>query len=155
VPAWEDDDFDSVDFGVEVQLDDGETWSVGWEADWGVERWEVSDRWQRHGAIRRRLEALDTVWFRASAGGMAIGVGRRESVLCIGTIVMRVAGGAEVVLTAGERDASGGFVKHPTNVAVFYSLAAARAARVFLVGSDYAIRGPRSGSVTSRLHGGP
>ena len=159
-PASEDGDFDSVDFGVEVQLDDGAAWSIGWEADLGVEtlwmgkgqqigpdnaslaRWDVSDRWQRHGARRRRLEAIDSVWFRASADGMPIGGGRRESVLCIGTIVLRMAGGAEVVLTAGERDASGGFVKHPTNIAVFYSVAAARAAGVFLAGAEHAIPGP-------------
>jgi hypothetical protein len=165
-PGWDAGRFDSIDYGVELELDDGATWAVIWQQrgsnetllaypgtigaelrpDAEVATWDVSDRWHRHfpGPIAR----VETAWTKHE-WGPAFGGPRfetrlddgHESDYCLISLVLRGAGDGCAVLTLGgdAADGQGTYTYLADNVAVFFSLGDARAAGVLLPGDADAI----------------
>ncbi len=157
-PAWLGGAFDSIDYGVEVDYEDGRqvvvTWEtpswdegmvltegtlqpdhVGLQAD--VCAWDVGERWQRRGG--RRVVDVRSFWSRASYGPGVNGAGEvvsaaRVSHYQLDGISIRWETGRRFVLVLGERDEeTGGFRHQPDNVVVFYSEEEARRAGMGLV----------------------
>lgn len=137
--------FDSLDFGLEFDLDDGSTWSCIWERPEpdalivyegplrpmmfaGREDprvWDVGERWRAHGP--GTIVGIETAW-----------LGPRP--LCLETVILTGQGDGVAVITLGESDRNGRFTLSATNVAVFFSVEDARAAGAVLPGD------PRAGT---------
>ena len=166
-PQWTGAVFDSLDFGLELDLAGGETWSCMWDRtgdeegllvyrgalaaelrpDTGPAVWDVSERWAA--LARGRIAAVTPVWTRHAWQELLAGNPWRRtarwgpwehSLLCRVTLTLEFEGGAEIVVTLGERDEDG-FSSSGDNVAVFFSVAEARAAGVLLPGDADAVVG--------------
>jgi hypothetical protein len=152
-PAWDAGRFHTVDYGIEFDLENRATWAVIWqqqganetlltfrglirdelrpEAD--VSTWDVTDVWQTH--LGRRVARVETVWTK-HRWGPAFGGPRfetqldagRESDYCLITVLLAGEDDACVVVTLGgdANDGRGTFTYLADNVAVFFSVAAAR-----------------------------
>ena len=162
-PMWQGPGFDSLDFGLELDLDDGATWSVVWkqagdneallvypgtlvptelsaEADYAT--WDATSRWQARGPSR--LDVITPLWTRHEFGPAVELTGRRvadgrESDLCLIACVLESVDGREAILTLGERGPDGKFRHTATNIAVFFDRALARRAGVLLPGDPDAL----------------
>ena len=141
-PMWSGiDRFDSIDYGLELDLDNGALWSVEWQqaglneslrpADgpiarghgftesWETAVWDVTDRWEARGP--RVISSVTTIWVRAG----------RFADMSLVTIILSAEDGRVAVITLGE-ERDGAFVAIPDNVAVFFSVGAAATAGVLL-----------------------
>jgi hypothetical protein len=155
--------FDSLDYGLEIYLDDGATWSIIWKqqghnegllvyegtlvpseiaADAGTVAVDVTKRWETIGPLS--ISGVETVWTRHgigptinSGGGQVTDVS--ESDICLQTLVMVAPNGREAVITLGQRRPDGGYTYVGDNLAVFFSRDEARAARVLLPGDQEAV----------------
>jgi hypothetical protein len=162
-PMWRGPDFDSLDYGLELDLDDGLTWSVIWKqaganeallvypgtlvptelkAEADTATWDATSRWHERGLMT--LNAVTPVWTRHRFGPAVDATGRRvadggESDLCLLTCTLEGNDGREAILTLGERDPNGRFRYTADNVAVFFDRAEARDARVLLPGDPDAL----------------
>ena len=149
-PAWRADGFDSLDYGVELDLDDGSTWSFIWTQagdNEGVLAFEgqlvgaqlredgsyvVSDvsrdsRWRD--VLERAIEAVEGVWVRHTWEPDG------QSDLCVLSWVLHFAGGRGVVITLGGADPDAGTYRYShDDVAVFFSLDEARSRGILLPG---------------------
>ena len=141
-PSWEAQDFDALDFGLELDLDDGTTLAIIWQTASENETllayrghlepdqiqigaaalWDASQRWLDKGPSE--IEDVNVAWLRSGAD------------LCLQTIVL-TGGTRQAVLTLGDSE-SGGFVLSATSVAVFFSIATARGSGVVLPGDPRA-----------------
>jgi hypothetical protein len=134
-PGWAADGFDALDYGVEIDLDDGTTWSVIWNppdperlntvegplqpgaisAGACVAIWDVTARW--HDLGPRRIAAVREGYLD----------GERD------TFVLTDDEGRVAVITLGDAEyPSRRFTVSSDNLAVFFSLDAARAVEVSL-----------------------
>jgi hypothetical protein len=163
-PTWPGPIFDSVDYGLELDLHDGATWSFIWkmldinlgllayrgtlstnqiDPDAAIAVWDVSDHWRARGP--EDIAAVASVWTRHAVGPgflMATGdqvAGVRESAMCLTTVILTSRDGREAVVTLGDRGAGGTYGFNPTNLAIFFSDAEARAAGVLMPGNAYAV----------------
>lgn len=164
--GWDAGRFHSVDYGIELDFDDGATWAVIWqqqsanetlltyrgmirdelrpEAD--VSTWDVTDAW--HARFGGRVEGVETVWTK-HRWGPAFGGPRFETQLddghesdyCLITVLLAGEGDGCAIVTLGgdASDGRGTFVYLADNVAVFFSVAAARDAGVLLPGDADAL----------------
>lgn len=163
-PTWSAPDFDSIDYGIELDFDDGATWSVIWKQsgineallfyrgslvgtelrDDAVPRvWDVTDRWATDGPST--ISGFELAWMRSSMGpgrnwqGEIVS-GPVDSDLCLQTVVLRGDAGRVAVVTLGQADyPSLIFMPAVDNVAVFFSLEKARKAGAFLPGDEIPI----------------
>jgi hypothetical protein len=165
-PGYDSGPFHSIDFGLELDLDDGATWSFTWQqASYNetllcyagtigselrpgidVSTWDVSDVWRS--ALPRAISTVGSVWTK-HRWGPAFGGPRfetrvddgHESEYCLVTVLLHGGPGEHVVITLGG-DASYGerrFTYLADNVAVFFSLPDARAHGVLLPGDPDAL----------------
>ncbi|GAB3406255.1 hypothetical protein GCM10027569_16510 [Flindersiella endophytica] len=139
-PMWPAAGFDSLDFGLELDLDNGDLWSCTWASpgyDYGLLAnretpiasllspdadpavWDVSERWRDLGPAE--ITAVTPVWTRLET-------------LCQVTIILHSSAGRGTVLTLGAADLDGRFEPSADNVAVFFSIADAQTAGVQLPG---------------------
>jgi hypothetical protein len=159
-PTWSAVDFDSIDYGIEFDVDDGATWSVIWkqrgineallfykgtlvgtELREGAGRsWDVTDRWAKEGP--NTITGFDLAWMRNSVGpgrnrqGQVVS-GPEDSDLCLQTVVLKGDAGRVAVVTLGQADyPSVAFAPAADNVAVFFSLLKARELGAFLPGDE-------------------
>lgn len=133
-PVWPGPTFDSLDFGLELELDDGSTWSVAWEqadynegivafAGWheylraeSSAVWEVTDHWRENGP--GDVAAVTPIWQRPYGD---------ESDLCLVTLILVAENGRQAVITLGERNHKDGSLRPSgDNLAVFFSSYRAR-----------------------------
>lgn len=162
-PMWSGANFDSLDYGLELDLDNDTTWSVIWmqrgpnegllvdegplapthlRADAATGVWDVSERWDALGP--RAISSITTVWTRHSFGPTLNSSGQQvapasKSDICLLTLVLRADDGRETAITLGQRDRDGGYSYTADNVSVFFSIGEARKARVLLPGDPEAI----------------
>ena len=154
--------FDSVDYGIEFDLNNQTTWSVIWlqrghnEAlllrrgplvpslvgAEGSKVRDVTDHWVTSGPAS--ISRLSTVWTRHGFGPAINSAGEEvaeagESDLCLITLILGGAGTREAVITLGERNMDGTYGYTADNVAVFFSVREARVAHVLLPGDPEAI----------------
>lgn len=166
-PAWDCGSFHSIDYGLELDTDDGATTSVIWqqqgwnetlltysgtirdelvpEAETSV--WDVGDIWRT--AVRRPVRDVETIWIKhrwgPSFGGPKFQTrvdDGHESDYCLVTILLSDEDGGEAVITlGGEANAPEPqtFTYLADNVAVFFSVAEARRARALLRGDPDAL----------------
>ncbi len=143
--------FDSTDFGLELDLDDGTTWSFSWLQQGGNEgvlavprglvggelradgEYEVADvsadsDWRP--LVGQSIEAVEASWQRAA---WSRGDERGWTDLCVASWVVHLAR-ERVVVTLGRREEDGSYSWTHENVAVFFSLADARAHGIPLPG---------------------
>ncbi|HEX8744023.1 MAG TPA: hypothetical protein VF712_12905 [Thermoleophilaceae bacterium] len=143
--------FDSADFGLELDLDDGTTWSFAWlqkgrnEGVLAVPRglvggelraggeYEVADvsadkDWRP--LVGQSIEAVEAAWQRTEWWS---GDERGWTDLCVASWVVHFASD-HVVVTLGRREEDGRYSWTHENVAVFFSLADARAHGIPLPG---------------------
>ncbi|MET0524771.1 MAG: hypothetical protein ABWZ91_08225 [Nocardioides sp.] len=165
-PGWDAGRFHTVDYGIEFELDDVGTWAVIWqqqganetllsyrglirdelrpEAD--VSTWDVTEVWQSE--LGRRVDRVETVWTR-HRWGPAFGGAHfetqiddgHESDYCLVSVLLRGEDGRCAVVTLGG-DATDGrrtFTYLADDVAVFFSIAAARDAGALLPGDADAL----------------
>jgi len=159
-PTWSARDFDSIDYGMELDFDDGATWSVIWKLsgineallfykgslvgtelrDDAARSWDVTDRWATDGPST--ISGFELAWMRSSMGpgrnrqGEIVS-GPVASDLCLQTVVLRGDAGRVAVVTLGQADyPSLKFMPAVDNVAVFFSLEKAREAGAFLPGDE-------------------
>ena len=160
-PMWDAGRFDSVDWGVELEFADGATHSITWQQDSynetllvypGTVRsrldpaaetavWDVTDRWREH--LPAGVAGVETVWAKHE-WGPAMGGPRwdvqlddgHESDYCLVSLLLAGGNGARIVVTLGgdASDGRGSFVYLADTVAVFFSLAEARACGAWLPG---------------------
>jgi hypothetical protein len=159
-PMWGASNFDSLDYGLELDLDDGRTRSIIWmqkgpnEAilaaegplvptqllpDAPIAVWDVTDRWDELGP--RSISSLSAVWSRHVFGPAINSAGQQvapggQSDLCLLTVILRALDGREAVITLGGPDKGGTYRYLADNVSVFFSVEAARKARVYLPGDS-------------------
>jgi hypothetical protein len=151
-PSWHANGFDAMDYGIELDLDDGTTVAAIWKTfnhneallaySGRLEGHELvrdsaasSDmtaHWLQHGP--RQIGSLAFAWMRWEVGPGRNAAGEvvspaRETDLCLQTVVISD-GPRTAVITTGEPDDQGRYTQHPTNVAVFFSPVAAQAAGV-------------------------
>jgi hypothetical protein len=166
-PAWDCGPFHSIDYGVELDTDDGLTicfiWQQkGWNEtlltytgtirdelvpDADISTWDVGEIWRA--AMPGPVRSVETIWMKHS-WGPAFGGPKfetrfddgHESDYCLITVLLSNDAGAHVVVTLG------GEAYGPTprtfnyvadNVAVFFSVAEARRAGVPLRGDPDAL----------------
>jgi hypothetical protein len=144
-PMWElGSSFDSLDFGLELDLDDGSTWSCIWAPPTydealvvyeGVLRptmfpdpdaprvWQVDERWRDRGP--GTIVSVETAWLRMRH-------------LCLETVILKGSGDRAAVITLGASTDDGRFVPSATSVAVFFSLEEASEAGAVLPGDPRA-----------------
>ncbi|NHC12440.1 hypothetical protein [Motilibacter deserti] len=138
--SWSYDGYDAVTWGLELDLDDGTTWSATWQQaglDEGllvyagtlaprhvtprdVVWWNVTEHWRTFGLDR--IEQAVAVWWRPYG---------EQSALCVEAVVLR-AGSASAVLTLGQPDAAGSYEHIWDGVVVFASVESAVAAGALL-----------------------
>jgi hypothetical protein len=166
-PGWDCGSFHSIDYGVELDTDDGLTTCVVWQQQsWNetlltysgavrdelrpeaeVSTWDVSQLWHR--ALPGPIRHVETIWTRhrwgPSFGGPKFETrldDGHESDYCLITVVLSNDAEDQVVVTLGG-DASGPqpgtFTYLADNVAVFFSVAEARRARALLRGDPDAL----------------
>lgn len=151
-PEWPGADFDSLDYGLELDLDDATTWWFSWlqagpnegvlategrlvgtrlrdDMDFGI--YDVTDRSGWPGVVGRPLEAVEAVWIRHEWDPP-----RDGTHLCVMTWLLRHSTEGVVVITLGGRSPDGSLSPSPDDVSVFFSLAAARRRCVFLPGDE-------------------
>jgi hypothetical protein len=159
-PMWGASNFDSLDYGLELDLDDGTTRSIIWvqkgrnEAilaaegplvptqllpDAAIAVWDVTDRWDELGP--RSISSISAVWSRHVFGPAINSAGRQvapggQSDLCLLTVILRALDGREAVITLGGPDSDGTYRYTADNVSVFFSVEEARKARVYLPGDS-------------------
>jgi len=165
-PGWDSGAFHSVDYGVEFDTNDRLTLAISWEQrghnetlrafvgtvasqlrhDADVSIWDVSDLWRsRFAGV---VGGVETAWTK-HRWGPSLGGPRwetqlddgGESDLCLITVVLHSADGGVVAITLGgdAADGHGTFTYLADNLAVFFSLADARAAGVLLPGDQNAV----------------
>jgi hypothetical protein len=155
-PMWRGARFDSLDYGLELDLDDGTTWGLIWkqqghneallvypaplvptqlraQADTAV--WDVTDHWGTAGPLA--ISTVTPTWMRHRFGPAVNQAGEQvasagESDLCLVTLILTSDGGREAVITLGQREADGSYGHSHENVAVFFSVDEARHAHVLL-----------------------
>jgi hypothetical protein len=150
-PLWAASGFDSLDYGVEFDFDDGATWSLIWQQgghnegigvrkeplvpsqllpDARTTSWDVTKRWADAG---RQVQRLETRWQRASYGASHLSAtgeqvapaGRTD--LCLVTLVVRLER-SPILITLGGAEPDGTFTPwNRDNIAVFFSFDVARA----------------------------
>jgi hypothetical protein len=159
-PSWFAGDFDSIDYGIEFDLDDSATWSVIWKQrgineallfyrgslvgtellEGGARSWDVSERWATDGPDT--ILGFELAWMRSSMGPGTNWQGEIvsapvDSDLCLQTVVLKGDGGKVAVVTLGQADyPSLKFMPAADNVAVFFSLEKAREVGAFLPGDE-------------------
>lgn len=134
-PYWDGSDFHALDFGVELDLGTGHTWSFIWKqagrnegllafdgrligdqliSDGSFEIWDVAGHplWQP--LLGDSFTAVAAAWTQNPGAD-----------ICPVTWVLTTAAGRAVVLTLGSRDTQGSFEGSADDVAVFFSLATA------------------------------
>ena len=151
---------------VEFDLTDDATWAVMWQQEsWNetllafpgtirsqlrpdaeVSTWDVSGTW--HAGFAGDVVSVETAWTK-HRWGPSFGGPRfeeqlddgHESDYCLNTLLLRSSGESCAVITLGgdSSDGQGTFTYLADNVAVFFSLVAARAAGVLLPGDADAI----------------
>jgi hypothetical protein len=152
--------FDSIDFGMELDLDDGATWSFIWKmvgfsggvlvypgslspfalrSSENIAIWDVDDHWRARGILDIGSVAL--VWDWQGIGPGLERTGYLESnddagALFLQTLVLSSQSGREAVISLGEGDLEGAYGWMPNNLAVFFSVADARAAGVLMPGDE-------------------
>lgn len=153
-PAWPGEGFDALDFGLELDLDDGSTWSFIWLQAGENEGllaydgplqptqlrqhpgriWDVGEESGWRDILGRPVVRVDGAWLRYTSDvrGRFGRRFRRRSSLCVHTWVLRFAGDRAVVVALGERAEDGSYRYIHENVAVFFSLEAARSRGVLL-----------------------
>ncbi len=162
-PMWPGPDFDSLDFGLELDLDDGVTWGILWQQDGynetllvssghledllqgrpAMRTWNATEHWHEHGPTL--LDGVTSVWTRHSYGPARNRAGEQvskggESGLCLLTLVLSASSGREAVISLGGRKSvEEGYWYVADNVVVFFSADEARRARVYLPGDADAI----------------
>jgi hypothetical protein len=141
--------FDSIDFGVELDLDDGTTWAFIWDMDGPDESllvtsrilvssqldprhkvWDVTERWSSRG--EPLIFGISTSWLRHAIGPSFDRAGNQvgeayESHLCMVAVSFAFEGGWDALIALGE-ERDGAFAFIPDNVSVFFSLENARRA---------------------------
>jgi hypothetical protein len=160
-PTWSAPAFDSIDYGIELDFDDGATWSVIWKQsgineallfykgslvgtelrdDAAPRAWDVTDRWATDGP--NTISGFELAWMRNSMGpgrdwqGQIVS-GPMDSDLCLHTVVLKGEAGKLALVTLGEADyPSLKFTHTAEGVAVFFSLERAREAGAFLPGDE-------------------
>jgi hypothetical protein len=161
-PMWGGASFDSLDYGLELDLDNGTTWSVIWmqhgpneallvdegplapihlRADAATAVWDVTERWDALGP--GSISRITSVWTRHGFGPAYDSSGQQvapagKSDMCLLTLLLRGPDGRETAITLGE-DIDGGYAYTADNVSVFFSIDEARQARVLLPGDADAI----------------
>lgn len=165
-PAWDAGRFHTVDYGIEFDLDDGGTWAVIWQQqganetllhyrglicdelrpDADVSTWDVTEVWQS--GFGRRVDGVETVWTK-HRWGPAFGGARFETQLgdghesdyCLITVLLASENDrCSVVTLGGDANAGRGtFTYLADNIAVFFSVAAARDAGALLPGDADAL----------------
>lgn len=159
-PMWGASNFDSLDYGLELDLDDTTTHSIIWmqkgpnEAILAAEGplvgtqllpssaiavWDVTDRWDELGP--RSISSVSAVWSRHVFGSALNSAGQQvapggQSDLCLLTVILQALDGREAVITLGEPDPDGTYRYVADNVSVFFSIEKARKARVYLPGGS-------------------
>ena len=154
-PGWSARGFDSVDYGIELDLDDGSTWSITWEQggrnegigvrneplvparllpDAKTSVWDVTSRWT--GAVGRLISGHNASWQRTEFGPAHLAAtgeqvsGASVSDLCLVALAL-VLDRAQVVIALGGAEPDGSFTAWARdNLGVFFSLDAARAVGV-------------------------
>ena len=166
-PAWDCGSFHSIDFGVELDTDDGRTTSFIWQQKGAnetlltyagtirdelvpeaeISTWDVGEIWR--GAMPGAVRNVETIWTK-HRWGPAFGGPKfetrvddgRESDYCLITVVVSNDADDHVVITlGGEADdpEPQTFTYLADNVAVFFSVAEARRARALLRGDADAL----------------
>jgi hypothetical protein len=164
-PAWDAGTFHSIDFGVELQLDDGATWAVTWDQaghneglmvyagalaselrpDAEVATWDVTALWRDR--FPTGFSGVKCVWTRHAYGPAYTGPRWEtrvddggESDLCLVSVILAGDGPGQAVITLGESgEPDGSYGYRPDNVAVFFSSEEARRAGVLLPGDADAV----------------
>lgn len=170
-PTWRGAIFDSLDFGLEFDLDDGATWSVIWKqqdanegllvypgtlvpteicVDAHIAIWDATAHWHGRGPVT--ISRVTPVWTRHQFGPATDWTGHKvaeagESDLCFETLILTAADGREAVISLGERDVNGRFQRTATNVAIFFARSDAHDARVLMPG-DADATSPQADSQT-------
>jgi hypothetical protein len=154
-PAWSANGFDSVDYGIEFDLDDGSTWSVIWEQrghneglgirsealaparllpDAETSVWNVTSRWIE--AVGPTIKAVNGSWQRTEFGpGRVVSTGEQvaaagASDLCLEAVAFDFEQGPALI-TLGGAEPDGSFTRWARdNISIFFSLAAARSVGV-------------------------
>jgi hypothetical protein len=147
-PQWGLASFDSLDYWLELDLDDHSTWCVEWQqagdneslrpaqgmTTWGHDGpavWDVTQHWNARGP--RSIASVTPVWMRLSTKVIWPKPSVRTADICLITLILSSGAGREAVITLGEhRD--GGYTAVHDNLAVFFSVADARQAGVSLPG---------------------
>ena len=152
-PAWRGEGFDSLDYGLEIDLDDDTTWSFIWlqaghnEGLLAFEGtlkptqlrndagrfWDAGDGSGWASVVGRPIRAVEGAWLRHTWNV------RGQSDLCVLTWVLHFDGDSAVVITLGDRDEDGSYRYSHENVAVFFSLDAARTRGVLVPGDPEAV----------------
>jgi hypothetical protein len=148
-PAWLGGVFDSLDFGLEMDVDGGATWSVIWKQGGrnegllvyqgslvgseimegsSIAIWDATDRWRELGP--HVIASVIPVWTRPF---------EEESDLCLGALVLASEDQKKAVLTLGDRGRDLSYKPSHDNVAVFFSLDDARSAGVVFPGDHNAV----------------
>jgi hypothetical protein len=166
-PAWDCGSFHSIDYGVELDTDDGATTSFIWQQKgWNetllaytgttrdelapereISTWDVGETW-RH-ALPGPVFNVETIWMK-HRWGPSFGGPRfetrvddgHESDYCLITVLLSNHAGDDVVVTLGGEANSPEprtFAYLADNVAVFFSVAEARRARALLPGDPDAL----------------
>jgi len=162
-PMWRGAGFDSLDFGIELDLDDGTTWAFIWNqrghneallvypgqlfssplrSDAHTAVYDVTDHWNAAGPMA--VTTVTPVWMRHRFGPAFNRAGEQvassgESEMCLLTLVLTSEDGREAVITLGAREADGSYGYRHDNIVVFFSIIEARNARVLLPGDPDAI----------------
>jgi hypothetical protein len=166
-PAWDCCSFHSVDYGVELDTDDGPTVCFTWQQkgwnetlltytgtireelvpDADTSTWDVGEIWR--GAMPGPVRSVQTIWMK-HRWGPSFGGPRfetriddgHESDYCLITVLLSNGAGDHVVVTLGGEANSptpGTFTYLADNVAVFFSVAEAQRARALLPGDPDAL----------------
>jgi len=165
-PGWDSGSFHSIDYGVELDTSHGATWGIIWEqaghnetlrtflgtiasqlrGDAEISTSDLTDAW--HAKLTGAVVGVETAWTK-HRWGPSLGGPRwetpvdegGESDYCLITLVLHSAGGGVAAITLGgdAADGHGTFTHLADNLAVFFSLADARAAGVLLPGDPNAI----------------
>jgi hypothetical protein len=166
VAAWDCGRFHSIGFGVELDLDDGATWSFIWQQEDAnetllsyagrimeelrpeidVSTWDVGDQWRE--TLPRAIEKVETIWTK-HRWGPAFGGPHfetqvddgRESEYCLITALLSndCDDYGMIALGGDATDGKQTFTYLADNVAVLFSLEEARAARVLREGDPDAL----------------
>jgi hypothetical protein len=166
-PAWDCGSFHSIDYGVELDTDDGETTCFIWQQKgWNetlltytgtirdelvpeaeISTWDVGETWR--GAMPGPVRSVETAWMKhrwgPSFGGPKFETrvdDGHESDYCLITVLLWDDAGDSVIVTLGGEANSPvprSFTYLADNLAVFFSLAEARQAGALLRGDPDAL----------------